>query len=357
MEKVHDRILSLDFFRGFTMFLLVAETTGVYDIMNWTQMHHQTWHGFRFWDLIQPFFMFIVGVAMPFSLKSRETKGISDAKNWKHIIIRCFILFLLGTGIQCIYNGKIVWELWNVLAQLSVTILIAYSLMKLKLGWQFSISFVLLLFSDLIYRFFSVAGFDHPFVKDENFGSWIDLILMGKINPGGGWVAFNCIPTAVHTILGVIIGNLLLNDSYNYLNKLKKICMLGIVFLVVGYAFDYSGLSPIIKRICTTSFILVSGGWSLLSLAFCFWLIDIKRCTKIVIPFAIIGMNSILIYILTQTLGMQWFNGAVDIFIGGFVNLLGFTVHIQNIIVAIAILIFEWLFCYYLYKKSIFIRV
>lgn len=356
--KIEGRVLSLDFFRGITMLLLIAETTGLYDIMAWAQMHHHPWHGFRFWDLIQPFFMFIVGVAMPFSLARREAKSNgSYRKNWKHILIRCLILLALGVGIQCAYSGKLVWELWNVLAQLSVTILIAYSIIKLKVKWQFLISLALLLTIDLLYRFFPVEGFNHPFTMDENFGSWVDLLLMGKMNNGGGWVAINCIPTAAHTIWGVIVGRLLLNASYIKLSKLTQMCLWGAVSLAIGYGLDFAGVSPVIKRICTTSFIFVSGGWTLLTFAFSFWLIDIKGKDKFVIPFAMIGMNSILIYMLTQTAGMQWFNGFVGIFAGGVIGWLGFSEHVQAVSTALVVLAAEWMLCCYLYKKRVFLKI
>jgi hypothetical protein len=74
-------------------------------------------------------------------------------------------------------------------------------------------------------------------------------------------------------------------------------------------------------------------------------------------PFAVVGMNSILIYLLTQTLGAQWFNGFTGIFAGGLSDLLGITEHLRAIIVALAALVLEWLFCYFLYRKSIFVRV
>jgi predicted acyltransferase len=358
IEKMQSRVLSLDFFRGVTMLLLVAETTELYDVMGWAQMHHHPWHGFRFWDLIQPFFMFIAGVAMPFSLAHREAKGKGSYRgNWKHILTRCLILLALGVGIQCAYSGKLVWELWNVLAQLSVTILIAYSIIRLKIKWQLLISLALLLTTDLLYRFFPVAGFNHPFVMDANFGSWVDLLLMGKLNNGGGWVAISCIPTAAHTIWGVIAGRILLNASYPKLSKLKQMCLWGAAFLAIGYGLDFSGISPIIKRICTTSFIFVAGGWTFLALAFSYWLIDVRGWVKIVIPFSIVGMNSIFIYMLTQTAGMQWFNGFVGIFTGGAVGWLGFSEHVQAASTALVTLGLEWMLCYYLYKKRIFLKI
>lgn len=355
--QTQQRILSLDFFRGITMFLLVAETTGLYHILDWEQFHHHSWNGLRFWDLIQPFFMFIVGVAMPLSLSGREKKGVTYKQNWKHILKRCFMLLLMGAGIQCAYSRKLVWELWNVLAQLSVTILITYAVIKLNVRWQLLISLLLLLITDLVYRFFPLEGFNHPFVKDENFGTWMDLVLMEKINPGGGWVAINCIPTAAHTIWGAIAGIFLFDKSRNHMTKLKYISLWGIIFLAVGYTMDLTGFCPIIKRISTASFVFASGGWALLTLAFCFWLIDMKKQTKIVTPFAIVGMNSILIYLLTQTVGAQWFNQFVGIFTGGFLQIAGFNDFISGLITALVVLFLEWTFCWYLYKKSIFIKI
>lgn len=356
-HQTQQRILSLDFFRGITMFLLVAETTGLYNILGWEQFHHHPWNGLRFWDLIQPFFMFIVGVAMPLSLSGREAKGATYKQNWKHILKRCFILLLMGVAIQCAYSGKLVWELWNVLAQLSVTILMTYAIIKMSIKWQFLISLFLLLITDLTYRFFPVEGYNHPFVINENFGTYVDLFLMGKINPGGGWVAINCIPTAAHTIWGAIAGKILFDKSRKQIEKLKIISLWGIVFLIIGYGLDLSGICPIIKRISTVSFVFASGGWALLTLAFSFWLIDMKKLDKIVQPFAVVGMNSILIYLLTQTVGAQWFNHFVGIFTGDFLQLAGISEYISALVTALVVLFLEWAFCWYLYKKSIFIKI
>ena len=88
-NQEQDRILSVDFFRGFTMFLLIGESTEIYShiqsiqgssIMQFlgTQFSHHEWNGLHFWDLIQPFFMFIVGVAIPFAVANRKKKGDSD---------------------------------------------------------------------------------------------------------------------------------------------------------------------------------------------------------------------------------------------------------------------------------------
>src|SRR5690554_4049260 len=140
-----NRLLSLDFFRGATMFLLVAEATGLYTALLkepvagsflehfFIQFRHHPWDGLRFWDLVQPFFMFIVGVAMPFSLNKRLSQSGEWSKVFRHIIKRCFLLFLFGVGLHCVYSGRLVWELWNVLTQLSFTILVSFLIINLPL--------------------------------------------------------------------------------------------------------------------------------------------------------------------------------------------------------------------------------
>jgi len=367
-EQSSPRLLSLDFFRGFTMFLLVAEGTGLW----WTlvqdpirgtfledffiQFEHHPWHGLRFWDLIQPFFMFIVGVAMPFSLQNRISKGESYNSITWHIIKRSFILLAFGVGLHCGYNKKLVWELWNVLSQLSVTIPIAFFLMKYPNRIQLIVSLLLLLITDLLYRYFSLEGYNQPWVIDKNFGSWMDMVLMGKLNNGGGWVAINCIPTAAHTIWGVLAGQNLIKDIRQK-DKLKTLVIAGSIALVIGYGLDLTGITPIIKRIASASFVFTSGGWALVGLALSYWLIDIKGYKNWIFPFVVVGTNSIFIYVFFQTVGSQWLNEFISIFSKGMLRWTGATEFVMNIYTSLVILATEWGLCYWLYKHKIFFRI
>ncbi len=361
------RLVSLDVFRGITMFLLVAEGTRLYTSLEhlvnpesfwgkiFTQFSHHPWNGLRFWDLVQPYFMFIVGVAMAFSLAKRWSQGASWIDTLKHILTRCGLLLLFGVMLHCGYNNKLVWELWNVLSQLSFTILVAFLIFNLPIRTQLIISFALLIITELAYRFFPVSGFNQPFVPDQNFGSWMDMMLMGKLS-GGHWVAINCVPTAAHTIWGVLAAKILMKDkSENY--KLKILGLAGLIGVVVGYGMDWTGLTPIIKRICTSSFVIVSGGWCLLTLTFLYWLVDIlgfQRWTKF---FTIVGMNSIFIYLFSETVGHQWFNNFIGIFTNGFFAMAGMAEPIMAVMTALVILLLEWGLCYWLYKHKILIKI
>ena len=132
-------------------------------------------------------------------------------------------------------------------------------------------------------------------------------------------MAINCIPTSAHTIWGVVAGKLLAS-SLGAGEKIKRLAVVGVCALVVGYSLDWVGLVPIIKRICTSSFIVTSGGWCLVTLAFFYWLIDFKGVKNWTLFFAIVGMNSIFIYTFMGTVGKHWFRDFVGIFVLGFLG-------------------------------------
>jgi len=368
LDPTGTRLLSLDFFRGITMFLLVAEGTALWSVLVrepvagtflepfFQQFHHHPWNGLRFWDLVQPFFMFIVGVAMPFSYAKRRKRGDTKQKITRHIIKRCILLLAFGVGLHCGYRRELVWELWNVLSQLSATILIAYFLMHYKYTVQIIAALGLLLLTEILYRTFPLEGFNQPFVKDHNFGTWMDLILMGKINPGGGWVAINFIPTAAHTIWGVMAGQILMSGK-TATKKIKVIALSGLAILAVGYLLDWTSITPIIKRISTSSFVLTSGGWALLVLAFSYWFIDVKKISSWIFPFVIVGMNPIFIYLFFNTVGGQWLNGFVAIFTKGFLAWFNTPEFVMALVNSLTVLALEWLLCYYLYLKRIFFKI
>lgn len=359
-----DRLLSLDLFRGLTMFLLAAEAARLYHnigdasgegsigAMVMTQFHHHPWNGLRFWDLIQPFFMFIVGVAMPFSLHSRMKKGASWQDAFRHILRRCLLLFLFGTGLYAIGAGELTLELWNVLTQLSFTILITFLLMRYPIKIQLIASVVLLLLTEVLYRGYDAAA---PYVAGENFGAWLDMVLMGKLS-GGHWVAINCLPTAAHTIWGAICGTILLSSPLPPNEKIKQFLIAGGIALVVGYSLDWIGITPIVKRIATTSFTIASGGWAILALAFCYWFIDIKGHKKWTWTFIIFGTNSIFIYLFFELLG-RWLWNSTHIFVNGFLGMVGIPESITAVFTSFAALGIMWYMCYSLYKKGLFLKV
>ncbi|WPR75560.1 acyltransferase family protein [Algoriphagus sp. NG3] len=364
ISPIQNRLVSLDVYRGLTMCLLIAEAALIYEsfleastersLANafFMQFTHHPWNGLRFWDLIQPFFMFIVGVAMPFSLNKRMADSGDRKKVRKHILKRCLLLFLFGTGLHCVYSGEVVFELWNVLTQLSFTILVTFLLIRQSWKVQLGVSMGLLLLTEIMYRLYNP---EVPYEHGTNFGNYTDMLLMGKIN-NGGWVAINCIPTAAHTIWGAICGNLLLSSKRDAA-KIKALIVSGITFLVIGYGLDFTGITPIVKRIATTAFSFASGGWAILTLAFFYWLVDVKKSQAWVFPIIVVGMNSIFIYLFAEVLAHHWLFGFVGIFSSGIFAPLGIGEHSVKVITALLTWGAMWYLCYFLYKKKIFFRI
>lgn len=358
-----ERLLSLDFFRGLTMFLLVAEFTHLFNYLYapelkgtllyalGEQLHHHSWHGLRFWDLIQPFFMFIVGVAMPLSYAGRIRKGQSHQQIFRHILQRCFLLLVLGWWLYCINAGQITFYFQNVLAQLSVTILLSFLIMRKSTLTQLLVSVGLILLTELLYRGFWLDGFNQPFVPNHNFGTWLDSLYGGQ-DLGGHWVSFNAIPTTAHTIWGVLAGRLLMSDK-SKTDKLKALLIAGVAGLVIGYGLD--PVTPMIKRIATSTFVFASGGWALLGLAFSFWVIDMLNLKKGVLFFAVVGMNPLFIYLfahvggarlvadLVKPLSVAVFGWAGDWWMG--------------LLTASLATFLLWGICYWMYKRKIFIKI
>jgi predicted acyltransferase len=360
-----NRVLSLDFMRGLIMVLLMLESAGLFQFLNASlagssvqtiteQFFHHPWNGIRFWDLIQPGFMFMAGTAMVYSLQRQQKEGIAWNQSFVKALKRSGWLFFWGVFDYAIRPGGISFELWDVLTQLSFTTLVAFLIFRWDFKWQFLFSLGLLVLTELIYRFSHITGFDQPFTDQQNFGNYVDLLLMNKINKGG-WVAINCIPTAAHTIWGVLAGKLLLSELTDKV-KIKWLLFFGVTFLLIGFGMDLT-ITPIIKRIATSTFVYVSGGYCLLFLACSYWWIDVKAHKKGLHFFTVIGMNSIFIYLFIEIVADRWFAEYIHAFGKGLLPYLGGTPNIIGIISALAVFILEWKMCEFLYKKKIFFKI
>jgi predicted acyltransferase len=357
-----NRVVSLDFMRGLIMVLLALESAGLYEHLHELdsttvkavagQFFHHPWHGLTFWDNIQPAFMFIAGVAMAFSLDSLWKKGVTwNATFWK-VAKRCALLFLLGVLNYAVKrDGSLSFELWNVLTQLSFTTMVAFLIFRWPYLWQIVVCVALLLLTEVLYRYTNIAGYNQPFVNHHNFGNYMDWVLMKKLNHEG-WVAINCIPTAVHTIGGAIVGRVLLEQRV-----VKPLVIWGIISLILGTVIDLLDVTPIIKKIATTSFTLVTLGFCLLVYAFIFWWIDLKNHKKHLWFFIIVGLNSLFIYLFFEIVASRWFNGYMASITNGIMNMVNTPEQLRNIITSLLIFAVEWWMCYFLYRKNVFIKV
>lgn len=363
-STLQDRIKSVDFFRGVIMFLLAGEATGLYEHLAKVdnslvhsfadQFEHHEWHGLHFWDLIQPFFMFIVGVAIPFAVANREKKGDTQKQITQHAIKRALLLLFFGWALYFIDAGRLVFRFQNVLAQLSFTYLVAFLIRNKSFNFQLILSLAILLVYDLAYRFFSLQGFNHPWTLHENLGAWFNNKIEGEIN-STQWASLNFISTTAHTIWGVLCGKLLMSTE-NSDSKIKKLIVAGVVALIIGFGLDLLNITPIIKKIATSSFVFASGGWAMLGLAFCYWLIDVKKkLSKSSLFFIIVGANSIFIYLFFSLRGTNFLTRIFSPFTKLFFSFTG-SLSVE-IITSLFVWAAMWYLCYWLYQKKIFFRI
>lgn len=361
----NNRLLSLDFLRGLIMVLLALESTRLYDNLLaltegnvihtfFIQFTHHPWNGLRFWDLIQPGFMFIAGTALAFSLHKQNEAGARWNDQLIKTLKRSGWLFFWGVLDYAVRPHGLSFELWDVLTQLSFTTLVAFLIFRWSSTNQILFSIGLLILTEVMYRFTGIPGFDQPFTDQHNFGNFMDLVLMNKIN-SGGWVAINCIPTAAHTIWGAVAGKILLS-SMDEIKKAKHLVIAGAICLAAGYTMGWT-ITPIIKRIATSSFTIASGGWCLLALAACYWWIDIKNHKKHLSFFTIVGMNSIFIYLFFEIVGGRWFTEYAGAVSNGLMDIVHTPHTLMLIITPLFIFALEWGLCYFLYRKKIFFKV
>jgi len=361
---IQGRMNSIDFFRGLTMFLLAGESTHLYSEFGQFQVRfmqfladqfsHHEWHGLHFWDLIQPFFMFIVGLSIPFAVANRKRKGDSNRLITNHAIKRSFLLLFFGWGVYCVEAGKIVWQFQNVLAQLSVTYLVAFLIRNKSFVFQLVFTVVILFLIDMAYRFFPVEGFNHPWVNFENLGAWVNNRIEG-VDKASPWASLNVISTTAHTIWGVLCGKLLMSER-SAKRKIKTLLIAGVSALIIGYSLDLLNITPIIKKIATSSFVFASGGWTVLTLCLLYWLIDVKKqFATDYNMFKVVGMNSIFIYLFFEIGFSEQINKIFIPFTTVFFSWSGNL--IIEVITSLSVWAALWYICYWLYKNKVFIKI
>ena len=353
--SAQQRYLALDAYRGFIMFVLVSGGFGLAELAQHRpaftgmakQFDHMPWEWIAFWDLIQPAFMFMVGVAMPFALARRIEQGATGRQLFWHVVVRSFRLILMSQILMSIGSGKLSFQLINVLAQVGITYFLCYLIMQLAFRWQAVIAVLIL--AGYWALFAAFPGTEGPFMsKSTNVGAVIDTYVFGHQNQDY-WTTINFLTSTVTTLFGVWTGQLL-QSRRSHSEKMRTLAVSGVVCLGLGLIIH--PWNPIIKRICTTSFTLYSAGWVLLMLVAFYWLVEVKGYRKWTYPLVVIGANSIFIYSVHMVL-QGWLNRAVGVFTLKFTWLGDFAPVAQSC----AVLLAMWYLCYWLYQRKIFFKL
>jgi predicted acyltransferase len=360
------RVLSVDLFRGVVMFLLIGKVTGFYDLLaapglDGTILHalglqfqHHPWHGLRLWDLGQPFFLFISGVAMVFSYEKRWENGERWGETLGRALRRSFLLFVLGWALWLIgsepggFKGAF---LLDILPQLALASLVAFLLLRRSVRVQAGVAFSIVVAMELIYRVWPVAGFDRPFTAGHNFGSWLDTVVFGVVSEES-LVTFNLVPAVAVTLLGVVAAKLL-KSGRPQKRLLVNLAGAGLAGVAVGLALD--PLTPVVRRISTSSFVVLCGGLAFLSLALGYWLIDMMRFRRRSVFFVIVGSNPVFIYLFALSGGADWLLRIAGPFTMAFSGWIGEWSALA--LTSLAGWGLMWAICYWLYKRKIFIRI
>jgi predicted acyltransferase len=364
-----NRLLSLDALRGFDMFWitggeeifhLLAKATG----WGWAavmadQLTHVEWNGFRAYDLIFPTFLFMAGVSTPFSIGSQLAHNVSKNLLARKAIQRGLLLVLLGV----VYNNGL---------QIKPLVEMRFASVLGRIGLAG-------MFASLIYIYFNTRS-QYIWFVGILLGYWAFVMLVPVPDCGAGLMTMDCNPVShldkmilpgrlhktIHDpeglistlpaictgLLGVFCGNLLRNDDVAMSRQRKSVLLLavGLACLAVGRLWGF--VFPINKNLWTSSFVLFAGGWSVLALAVFYWIIDAQGWKRYAWVLAVIGMNSILIYLAQHFID---FDHTSEALFGGIFD--HFAESTQSVLHAIGYVVVEWLFLWFLYKKKVFLKV
>jgi len=364
------RLHSLDALRGFDMFWIMggegifvglAALTG-WPVFQWWagQLEHVPWHGFHFYDMIFPLFLFIAGISFPYSLAKRMAKNESRQSLYKHVISRGIILLLLGI----VYNNGVNFDFshmryGSVLGRIGLAWMFAALIfMNTKLTFRIVWLVGILVVYWLLFILFPAhdLGATDPYSMEGNLAGYIDrLLLPGRFccyKFGDSEGIMSTIPAISTALLGMLTGQFV-GSGYLHGKPLRKVLYMmaaAIGLMILGRIWNLA--FPINKYLWSSSFVCFVGGLSLLLFSVFYLVIDVWEYKKWTFFFVVIGMNPITIYLAGRIIN---FHSATKFFFGGITALLPETW--APFIDGIGITTVAWVFLYILYKKKIFLKV
>jgi predicted acyltransferase len=363
------RIESLDALRGFDMFWIVgADALGhAFTVMKngpvteflARQLEHAEWEGFYFYDLIFPLFVFVLGVSAALSV-SRMVARNGRAGAMQRIIRRGIILYLLGI----LYYGGISEgvdhiRLLGVLQRLAICYVVAATLLVyVRPRVIAGIMVALLVVYWALMTWVPVPGFGAgDFAHGHNLANWIDVhylplkLWYGDYDPEG---LLSTLPAIASCLLGVFAGRLLQDPTRTPARKVQLLIGGGAVLIGLGYLWGIQ--FPVIKRIWTSSFVLLAGGWSAVLLGVFYFVIDIVGWRVWARPFVWVGANALTIYFVSRLVD---FNAVSRWLFGGEIaqSLENWLPGLSLLVLALTGCTLCILFCRFLYVRKIFLRL
>jgi len=368
VEARPERLVSLDALRGFDMIWILGGEEVIHSLAKAFpnpvtqflsyEFDHAAWAGFRVYDLIFPLFVFIVGVSIVFSLgRLIETRGRSAAV--KRVVVRALVLYLLGL----IYYGGLATTFGHirpmgVLQRIALAYLFAgLAFIYLRPRALALVAAALLVGYWALLSFVPAPGETHAtFAEGHNWPNWFDRQYLpgrkwdGDHDPEGVLSTF---PAVAGCLLGVFAGLLLRKPLVPPLKKVGVLLLAGAAGVIAGYVW---GLQfPIIKKLWTSSFVLLTAGYGSILLAVFYLVIDVWRRRRWCTPFVWVGMNAITLYLAVQLVD---FKALASRLVGGEGSELHAHLHgLGDLLVSVVFVGLVLLLARFLHKRQIFLRV
>lgn len=410
LEPQRERLMSLDAYRGFVMLAMVSHGFGFPGIARqpeyqsdpfWQnlayQFDHVAWIGCSFWDLIQPSFMFMVGVAMAFSRANRAASGQSYFQMALHAAWRAAALVLLGVFLRSVGQKQTNFTFVDVTSQIGLGYFFLFLLWGRRPIEQFIWAFAILALYWLAFYLYPLKpeDFDYASVgvradwqhltgiaahwdKNTNLAADFDVWFLNRLPREapyafneGGYQTLNFIPSLATMIFGLLTGELL-RSGIGHGKKILWMVLAGAAGLAAGLALHHFGLCPLVKRIWTPSWTLFAAGCTLWMLAGFYLVIEVVRLRFWAFPFVVVGMNSIAIYCMDKLvrlfvlstvrthLGSEIFSGKdiverLNQLFGWHLTPLRteFVPVVENVVAITAL----WLICYWMFRRKIFLKI
>lgn len=382
----NERIVSIDFLRGLTIALMIV----VNNPGNWgalfTPFSHAHWEGATSTDLIFPFFIFIVGASVAFSMLSKKADKSNHGRLMVKVIKRGIIIFVLGflkdnfpfmihgsEGLE--FKSFETWRIMGVLQRIGLVYLFA-GLIFIKTNWKQQIGIVI---SILIgYWGLLQVEIEGAFVLElgqyagGNIVTYFDYLVLGDnhmwqqidINEGRllGWEPeglLSTIPAIATCLIGILTGQWIKRKS-DLLNKISSLFAIGGVLTVVALLWNL--VFPFNKGLWTSSYVLYAGGIALMSTGFCMWIMDYKGYSKVAKPFVIFGSNATVAYLMAELCSnLTWFiqvgDTSLNQTIAGWLNDMISSPELSSHTYAILWLIPFFLILKWMYNRKIFVKV
>lgn len=368
------RLLSLDVFRGATVAgMLLVNNPGSWSHV-YAPLEHAKWHGWMPTDLIFPFFLFIVGVAMAFSFAAQQARGAERGEMMAKVARRSAVLFLLGLTLAAFpFYGLDLATLRipGVLQRIGTAFLLA-SAVVLFTGprAQAAAAALLLLGYWGAMRGVPVPGYGAGSLEpDSNLAAYVDRAVLGTAHlwkssrtwdPEG---LLSTLPAVATVLLGVFAGRWL-RSARSPGRKTAGLLAAGAAGVLLGLAWDR--VFPINKNLWTSSYVVFTAGAALLALAACYWLVDVKGRRRWAFPFVLLGVNAIAVFFLSgvmaRILGLvKWAGPAGDVTLKGWIHEHAFASWLAPLDASLAFAVCFVLFwvgvAWAMYRKRIFIKV